>query len=617
MNFYFGHIHDLSKEQAHQRQIEWLNKTIFAQYENCISTHAEDGFSLTLVNDPKKLYPDQSERIYVNDDFVCATDCQLFNKTELADKLDLDPDSKHEEFFISAYLKWGEQFPNVFDGKFSFIIWDRNDRILLAGLDALGYCSFSYSWAGQHLYFASDLATLLDQPRVDKSINLNRFYQCFRYSNNTPEQTYFKHCNYCPASHVVKVQDDKIKTQDYWKLTQTRIPKKSKTESQYTDEYISILAGEIKKQVGKDQKIGLMLSGGNDSSLLAAILSTNSEFRQKLISYSYVFDKFKSCDESEYVRQTLKILNINGKLINCDDKIILSDLDTRLITKDIVHLDSYAALPESIYSQAHADHQNVLMSGLNGDDLFGGFKYLYADLIRQRHFLQIIKSLLNSTAKFSELSKLLNFGIRPSLPQQLKRIYRKISKTSAVHDFSIPDEYLNHLDDEKALKECKLFQHEKLLKLVYYRNIPEGLHFLRRHLYLRYSLGLTLPYYNKKMIEYMWRLPVQYLSKRGKFRGIQINSLERFKLDHIINRTSKTNFGELIETGILENKKAITNLRKSSLLVDEKMINAKELDLMINQIGDINKTHRLRFFLLTELWFRAIRSDDSSYNDVY
>ncbi len=613
MNFYFGHINSLSNDQASLFQAEWLNKTIFSQNSDCISTHIEEGFSLTLINDPKKTCPFQSQEIYISDDFVCATDCRLFNKAELATQLDINPDSDHEEFFVSAYLKWGEEFPNKFNGKFSFIIWDRNHKYLLAGLDHLGYGNFAYSQVAEDCYFSSDLEILLDQPKVDKSINMKRFYQCFHYSNNTAEQSYFQHCHYCPASHVIKISKTETRTIDYWKLLDNNFSQKNKTQPEYTEEFISILQAAMDQELDENQKLGLMLSGGYDSNLLAAVLANKKIFRKNLICYSYVFDKFKSCDESQYIKSTLQQLNLSGKLINCDDKTILSDLATRHVPKEVINLDSYSSLPETIYKKARQDRLDVLISGLNGDDIFGGVRYMYADLLIQKQYLTIIKKMLGTNSFFKQAHKLLQFGIRPILPQSVKSVYRTFVKTKGSNGaFNISSDQVNCIESQSALKRCKLFHHQKLLKLIYFRSMPETLYYLRKNLYLRYNLQLLLPYYTKQMLEYMWQLPVQHLEEQGKFRGVQISSLRKFNLQHILNRKSKTSFHPLIEQGIIENKHRILQIVESSKLIESTMVDKNVIQNLVTEIGKSQKSWPIRIFILVELWWRLLNQNETN-----
>ncbi len=616
MNFFFGQTHNLSVEQASQNQSVWLAKTIFSEYPDRISTHIEEDFSLTLINDPNNLCPYQSKSIYVDNDFICATDCQLFNKEELAKKLRIDATAENEIFFISAYLKWGNEFPDKFDGKFSFIIWDRKNKFLLAGLDALGYGSFTYSKVGDDFYFSSDLATLLDQPRVDKSINMKRFYQCFRYSNNGSEQTYFQHCHYCPPSHVFRVENNKIEAIDYWKLTDIAPPKTNKDEATYTQEFISLLRNALKKEIQDDKNLGLMLSGGYDSSLLAAILAENPDWRSNLTCYSYIFEKFKLCDESDFIEQTLKQLKLKGKMINCDDKTILSDLDKRHLSKDVINLDSYSSLPETIYYNTYEDRNSILISGMNGDDLFTGHIYLYRDLLLTKQFSVILLKLLSSPKITKEIYRFLNFGLRPLAPKSLKHIYRKLNRIRpTVNEFGITQQQVNSIDQKTLLKQNNLFHHQNLLKLLFFRNKAESIYYLRKKLYLKYNCKYVMPYYNKNIIEFIWILPLQHLEKLGKIRWLQRQSLKVYNLNHIINRADKTSFSELIHAGIIENKARIKKIINQSLILKNSLLEESKIEIFFRNIGQKEVDWwSLRIFVLAELWYREIHRKNKSFN---
>ena len=607
MNFFFGQTHSLSTEVAHHEQTQWLNKTIFSDYKDCVSTHVEDGFSLTLINDPKHLCAYQSKSIYVDEKFVCATDCQLFNKNKLATKLKLNIEAANEEFFIAAFLKWGKEFPDHFDGKFSFIIWNRTDKTLLAGIDALGYGNFSYSDVNKDFYFSTDIDILLNQPKIDKSINLKRFYQClFNTNNNSPEQTYFRHCYYCPASHVVELSNGKIKAADYWKLNERQHLTNNHNLNKNSTIFNSILEQAIEKEIPTNSKAGLMLSGGYDSSLLAALLSKNGQRKQGLTCYSYYFSLFKSCDESKYTSQTLEQFKLVGKFINCDTKIALAQINNHHICLGTIHLDSFYGLPQSIYQQANNDQCSILISGLNGDDLFSGTRLMYADLLKQKKYRTILKKFFNNSSISKECLKLINLGIRPLLPSKLKYLYRIFIKshTKNLNPYGINPNSINKIDSQPMLLKCRLFHCQNLLKLVYFRNMPEEIYSYRRHLYLDFNLILCLPYYNKSLIEFMWSLPKEFLQVNGNIRGLQWNSLSLEGLSHIVKRKHKTTFVELIDAGLLKNQKYIEEIANRSLLLKHKIISNIALKKLTDNIGKDHISRNLTLFCLLELWLK-------------
>ena len=324
MNFFFGQIGPYSAADLNQDLNTWLAATIFNGLDNHLSLHCEDGFSLALISDPKDVCPSQSRKIHVESEFVCACDCILYNKRELTSQLGITPQSSNEQVIITSFKKWGKLFADKFDGKFSFVLWDRFNSKLLGGRDALGYANFCYSQNRHSLYFSSDLATLLDQPQVEKSVNQKRFYQCLRYANNPPQQTYFEHCRYCPPSHIVEFSDV-ITVMDYWRLNEKKLAQGEPDVTENCKKFTALLADPIEHEHNAATSLGLMLSGGFDSSLLAAVVAGNDSWKQSLTCYSYTFDRHQSCDESQYINQTVNTFNLNSKRINGDGLYVFSD----------------------------------------------------------------------------------------------------------------------------------------------------------------------------------------------------------------------------------------------------------------------------------------------------
>ena len=593
----------------------WLNKTIFRDLKDKLSLHTEAGFSLMLINDPKDLCAYQSSKIFIDADFVCASDCILYNKKSLADQLAISVQSSNEEFIISSFKKWGKLFADKFEGKFSFALWDRRNKKLIGGRDALGYGNFCYSQTEDSLFFASDLATLLDQPQVNKAVNQKRFYQCFRYANNTAQQTYFKHCHYCPPSHIFEF-NDVITTTDYWCLEKKELPATVMDEQTNCRKFISLLSQAIENEHDKKHSLGLMLSGGFDSSLLAAVMAGNNSWQEILTCYSYIFKVHKSCDESKIIKQTVEKLKLDSVQINADELYPFSELPDRTIFKDIVNLDGYAALPESIFEIAGRDSKTILILGHFGDDLFGGNQHKFADLISSHDFKSILRMIFKSGKPLNALSEFLNFGIRPLLPKPVKKFYRTLVKPKNENNiFGIADDQINTIDVEFKRYSNELFHRQNLLKLIYFSNTAEGIYYYRKHLYLGHGLKYVMPYYSKAMIEFFWNLPINQLNKPNKYRWLQRQSLTMVDLMEIANRTNKTEFMDLFATGINKKRKQITQIIENSKL-SEKMALPENLMNKLEKSDHLttDETVAINQYLLAALWWQAINDSNESFN---
>ena len=360
-----------------------------------------------------------------------------------------------------------------------------------------------------------------------------------------------------------------------------------------------------------------MLSGGFDSSLLAAILAKNDKYKDILSCYSYTFAEHKSCDESNFINKTITQLSLVSNPINADSNFVFADLQSRAIIKDFVNLDGYAGLPELLFKKAKQENKHVMVLGHYGDDLFGGNRYVFADLILQGEVRAILKLIKNAKNKFTALSELLNFGIRPLLPGWLKNLYRKIVASESKNYFSVSDEQVNNVDKEPRLLDTKLFHHKNLLKLIYYTNTAEGIYYYRKHLYLAYGLTCVMPFYSKKMIEFFWTLPVQQVNKPDEHRHIQILALRSFDLNHIADREDKTEFIQLFTTGIEKCRAQIVDLIEQTALNEEIKF---PQDLLYKLKSSLTITDseagRISNYVLTAMWWDAVRQSDGSYNQL-
>lgn len=592
----------------------WLSKTIFSGLKDRLSMHTEPGFSLMLVHDPKRKCAHQSRAIHVDEEYVCASDCILYNKNELAEALGISVQASNERIIISSLKKWGKLFADKFDGKFSFVLWDRKHGKLLGARDALGYGNLCYSRHNGTLYFSSDLATLLDQPLVDKSVNRKRFYQCFRYANNLPHQTYFEQCDYCPPSHILEFENT-VSTTDYWCLSTRKSRVNDVDEVTNCKRYITLLTRAINNECDENSRLGLMLSGGLDSSLLASITAENKALKATLTCYSNIFEHHKSCDESHIINQTANKLNLDSIQINCDGHYVFSDLPGRTIVKDIINLDGYCVLPEAIFNRAGRDGKTLLIMGHFGDDLFGGNRFKFADLILHRDFSSILNMLNNSESTGKALNELINFGIRPLLPDAVKKFYRRFVKPGSQDNLlGVEDDQINTIDDFMHIND-QTFHRQNLLKLVYLTNTAEGIYYYRKHLYLGHGLKYVMPYYSKAMIEFFWNLPICQLNRPNNHRWLQRQSLTMLGLEHVAADTDKTEFMALYTTGITEKRTILSQMIDSSSQYDQIKLPEKLMEKMKSARNiEIDEAVLINQYLSAALWWQAVEAANGSFN---
>lgn len=614
MNFFFGQTHSLTAKQAAQNQQDWLARTIFGEYGDKITTHNEPGFSLTLVNDPRGICPWQSNSIHIDDDFVCATDCRLFNKGELTAQLGITTDSTNERFMIAAYRRWGNTFPGKFDGKFSFVLWNRKEKYFLAGRDHLGYGMLAYSTPGGRLCFSSDLATLLDSPDIDPSVNIGNFYYALEHQNFEPAETLFKSCKLCPPGHTLNYSENKTSLNDYWKLAPG--PKLNlRSNEEYASRFNQVLERVILNEVTPDKVAGILLSGGNDSSLLAAI-ACESIPKNHLKAYSYTYDNFSEADESKHILETARILEIEAVCVNCDDRVFLSDSAPLTVSKDVLMKNYFLTSPEAVFKQAQSEHCTQLISGLYGDHLFAAGRYLFADLISQNQWGEIFQLVKNSRNTRQTAGELIQNGFRPLLPGRFKSLYRKLKgKNLFENRLGVPPEFL-HSFEGLAYPGKQCTQHQKnLFRTIYYSSIHSGIYFYRKHLYLGFGINVMTPYYSKQVLEFMWSLPVNQIAQPGKNRFIQKNALKAYKLKHIINRTGKANFMDIFTTGLYENSSRVLNIIDQSELIKIGMLDARTI-FGLAASGEIDDKVALGSFIMAEFWWRAINTPGESFNQL-
>lgn len=171
----------------------------------------------------------------------------------------------------------------------------------------------------------------------------------------------------------------------YWDIDpQTRI--RYRDDREYTDHFLDLLTDATCCRIRSIGPVGLSLSGGLDSTLLAALatglLPESNLPQRRLKTFSYVFDELKSCDERAYIQPVVDHLGLAAASTPCDDKWALKDLARWPMERDTIWNDAYSWLVVAVAEAARSAGCRVLLSGQYGEVLFLGGHYWAAELIR-------------------------------------------------------------------------------------------------------------------------------------------------------------------------------------------------------------------------------------------
>lgn len=276
------------------------------------------------------------------------------------------------EVILRAYELWGARCLEKFNGMFAFAIFDTQTGRLFAARDQIGIKPFYY-WEGNGQFaFASEIKALLECPFIERKPDYEALLTPARFQISP--KTGFAGIQKLPPAHYLTVEGGKSTVTRYWQIH----PREDSAESdaQLIEEMDALLGDAVRLQMISDRPVGAFLSGGLDSSIISALMRKNNpgDIHAFTIKFSEADQKYERMpDDSFYARRVAQ--QFGFKFHEFELQPAIADLLPKLIW----HLDEPLSDPATIntymISLAARDLGIiVLLNGVGGDEVFGGYR---------------------------------------------------------------------------------------------------------------------------------------------------------------------------------------------------------------------------------------------------
>ena len=251
-------------------------------------------------------------------------------------------------------------------GMFALAIWDRNKRRLILARDRLGQKPLLYRQEDERLLFASELKSILQAPDVPRDIDPSAIDEYLTYQYIPHPHTIFRGIRKLPPGHVALFQDGQLEVKPYWKPDFS--VEEVKPRGAYTEELRALFSDSVRLRLQSDVPLGVFLSGGIDSSLVAAAAQKLSS--QPIKTFSIGFP-VKEYDESDGARQVAEYLGTDHHALQVDPTGV--DILPKLVWFYDEPFGDSSAIPTYHLARLTREHVTVALSGDGGDELYAGY----------------------------------------------------------------------------------------------------------------------------------------------------------------------------------------------------------------------------------------------------
>ena len=273
------------------------------------------------------------------------------------------------EAIIHLYETYGTRCVEHLNGMFAFAIWDENKKLLFLARDRMGVKPLYYALQNNSIYFSSELKGLLALPFIRRDLNPEALNKYLTFENVPSPHSIIKNIFKLEPGSFLTVQNGNIKKEHYWDIP-LDLPKLHITEEEAVEELERLFAASVKRRLLSDVPVGVFLSGGIDSSLVAKFMADASN--EKIKTFSIGFQE-KSFDESKIAMRFAKELNSEHHQFLFDSKECLKLIPNIANLVD-EPLSDASILPTYFLSNFASKQLKVCLGGDGGDELFAGYQ---------------------------------------------------------------------------------------------------------------------------------------------------------------------------------------------------------------------------------------------------
>ena len=544
---------------------------------------------------------------------------EIYNHQSLRPELELRGHAfrtaSDSEVILEAYRAWGLDCVTHLNGMFAFSLYDSAKRLLFLARDRAGEKPLFYCHRDGRFVFASELKAFMADPAFPRQLNLQALHFYLTYGYVPGSMCMLKDVQKLSQGHAMTLdlKTDKLRIWRYWQLPEPCLSTSEDAEA-LAEELENLLLDSVRLRLAADVPVGILLSGGIDSSLVTALAARVSSRPVK--TYTVSFPGYGAYDEGPYARLVAEHFATEHTELVAEANIValLPELARQV---DEPMADS-SILPTYLISRMIRQHATVALGGDGGDELFGGYWH-HSWIQREQHLRRFVPTFLQSWVR-TAAARLLPLGVRgrnyllgfaEKPPQSLAYINLFFDAQSRLQLLSPGLGYQQLLGASPEAYKAELCSNGKTA--LQYATVVDFMSYMVDDILVKVdrasmltSLEIRAPWLDHRIIEFAFGRVPDELRATQKERKILPRRLAQRLLPARLNLTRKQGFSLPLKSWFNgewgDYIKSI--LREADpQLFDQQMIQ----NLIADQYRGFSHTHRLFALTMFELWRRDYR----------
>lgn len=470
--------------------------------------------------------------------YVIVYNGEIYNFQQLAKTIQKSLKTRSDtEVLLEGFIQHDIEFFTKLNGMFAFAIYDIQQDTLILARDRTGIKPLFYYVDEKDFIFASEIKAILAvKPNLTVQKELLPYFLHLGY---LPQPyTIYKNVFKFPTGNYAVLKNSELSFHTYWKPEQEISNKLITNEQDAINRLDTLLNRAVQSQMISDVPLGVFLSGGIDSSTVAAFAAKNSEKPVKTFSIAFTEADF---NESKYAEQVAKHIGSEHYTLTFNKQDIFELFQHYHIAYDEPCADS-SLLPTMMVSKLARQYVTVALSGDGGDELFLGYgAYQWAKRLQNR-LLRITRPVLSRTAKLGK--------------DRHKRIGRLLKYKNGQHlkshIFSQEHYFFSEIELQKLLVNPvfnfsninqNVFSYQRTLNSIEQQFLFDFQYYLKDDLLVKidrasmqFSLETRVPFLDNEIIRFAWNIPTELKLKGKQNKYILRQVLYRYVPKHIFER---------------------------------------------------------------------------------
>ena len=532
------------------------------------------------------------------------------------------------EVVLYAYVEYGDSFVERLNGMFGFALWDGTRRRLLIGRDRLGIKPIYVANDGRRLAFASEAKALLELPGMDRALDPSAVASYLQLGYVPAPQSMFRGIRKLPPATLLIVENGKIAQRRYWQVPQ--VVDHSLSEEDWSEQVYAHMERSVRMQMVSDVPLGAFLSGGVDSSGVVGFMARATNDRIKTYAIGFEgsgADAFYN--ELPYARRVAELFGTEHR------EIVVKPDVVALLPRLLWHMDEpvsdTAFITTFLVSEFARRDVKVILSGVGGDELFGGYRrylgnHYQARFERLPRWVRAGATALGKKLPSDRHSPLLNTlrlakGFLASTTQSFDERYgsyvqvfspeatKRLLNVKSDEGYDAIESAFRLAKSDDALNRMMVVDAETQL--------PDDLLMLTDKMSMATSLECRVPLLDHELVELAARIPEKVKIRGGHLKHVMKKALANMLPPDILDR-KKRGFGTPMGAWLKNDLKPLL-----TRTLDEPTVRARGLfdhGVVRKLVADhdanrVDGTDQLLSLLNLEIWSR-IYLDRRSPHDV-